>query len=67
MKLEQVTYKIKCDMPGCRNLSSYALTNRKFLRSTNIHMCTDCMKELYKSMAKVIVPKSPKNILNKVK
>lgn len=65
MKIEQIGYKCKCDMPGCKNLSSFALVNKRFLSSQNINMCKDCMQELYKNLAKIIVPKSPKNIMNK--
>ncbi len=65
MTIEQVPYKAKCDMPGCKNVSSYVIRNKRFLASQNMYLCKDCMHELYSQIAKLIVPKSPKNILNK--
>ena len=64
MKLEEVAYKVKCDMPGCKNISAYSITNKHFVISTNMYLCKDCMKELYSAIGKILVPKSPKNILN---
>jgi len=67
MKLEQINYKVKCDIPGCKNISSYALTNKHFYISSNLNICKDCLCELYESIGKLLTPKSPKNVLNNKK
>lgn len=64
MKFEQVNYKISCDMPGCTNLAKYSLTSKKVKNGTDLYFCDSCVKELYESIGKNLIPKSPKNILN---
>lgn len=67
MKLEEVTYKVKCDMPGCKNVSSYMIVGKHFILSQNMYLCKDCLQQLYSTIGKLIVPKSPKNVLNNKK
>ena len=63
MKLTEINYKIKCDMAGCKNLAKYAIrTGGIFTYDLNI--CSECVVSLYTCLGKVIVPKSPVNMLN---
>ncbi len=64
MKIEEITYKICCDMPGCENLAKYSLFNTKSKGDACINMCADCVRQLYENIGAFLVPKSPKNILN---
>ena len=64
MKIEEVNYKIACDMPGCVNLAKYSLNSGKTKSAENINLCSECVKNLYENIGKYLIPKSPKNILN---
>ena len=64
MKFEKINYKISCDVPGCINLAKYSLENKKVKSNTSLYFCEECLKQLYESIGKNLVPKSPKNILN---
>lgn len=58
------TKKIKCDMAGCKNTADYTIECRRGLRGSGLYMCSTCMKDMYHAIGKIIVPKSPVNILN---
>ena len=44
MKINKISYKIACDMNGCKKLADYAAENSEngFL----FNICKDCAKEL---------------------
>ena len=65
MVLDEVTYVVKCIIPGCRNNSKYLIKNEEIKVPSKICICEKCGKEIYSLLGKKIVPKSPKNILNK--
>ena len=65
MNLVDCKIKIKCDMPNCKNFSDVKIENEGFVKSVGLYLCKDCMNELYSTICKHIVPKSPENILNK--
>ena len=64
MEIKKQGNIVKCDMPGCKNLSSYVVTGKSFI-SGNICFCEKCMSELYSFYSKQVTPKSPVNMLNK--
>ena len=65
MKLIDINYKIKCDIPNCKNFASIKIEKTGFLKIAGLYLCKDCMNELYKELGSKLVPKSPENIFNK--
>lgn len=65
MNLVDCKIKIKCDMPNCKNFADVKIENEGFVKSIGLYLCKDCMNELYSTIGKHIVPKSPDNMLNK--
>lgn len=58
MQLTTVKHKIKCEMGTCKNNATHSIKmDRVWIRS-QIHICDDCLHELYDIVAQVIVPKS---------
>ena len=53
----------KCNK--CLQLSEYVISIKKQKITTKIYLCGECLKEMYFQLAKYIVPRSPRNILNK--
>ena len=65
MKLVDVSVKIRCDMPNCKNMAKYKLVKPGFFKSAGLFLCKDCLLEAYQAIGESIVPKSPSNMLNK--
>lgn len=65
MNITEVNYKIKCDMPNCKDFAYVKIEKPGFLKSSGFYMCKDCMHEMYKYLGGYLVPKSPNNMLNK--
>lgn len=65
MTVEEVNYAVKCVMPGCKHMGKFLVKNEEIQVPSKICLCEDCGKDLYKLLGKKLVPKSPKNILNK--
>ena len=56
--------KIKCDISGCGNIAEYVLEYKRGFRANGLHICKACMEDLYASIGKFVIPKSPINMLN---
>lgn len=65
MIIEEVGYSIKCTIPGCTQLGKYVIKNDQIQVPAKFCICEKCGIEIYALLGKKIVPKSPKNILNK--
>ena len=65
MNIVDVNYKIKCDMPNCKNHASIKIEKTGFIKSAGMFLCKGCMNELYVELGTKIVPKSIDNMLNK--
>jgi hypothetical protein len=63
MELEKLNKKVKCDLPNCSNYADYSLKLRKFWNIGNTNLCKSCLSKLHEQTAKILTPKSPKNIL----
>ena len=37
-----------------------------FFKNSGLHLCKDCMNELYEELGKRLIPKSIDNMLNKI-
>lgn len=65
MKLERLNYNVRCDIGICNNAASFTLVTGGTIIKRRLNMCDKCMKELYEEIGRVIIPKSPNNILSK--
>ena len=65
MIIKDISVKVRCDMPNCRNTSSIKIEKEGFFRAVGLYLCDDCAKELYKLLGSKFTPKSPSNMLNK--
>ena len=65
MNIEKNIHKIKCDVNGCKNMAEHRIEFKKLVRNSDMHICSSCLNALYSEMAKLIVPKSPQNMLVK--
>ena len=65
MKVQNVEYKVGCDVPNCKNESHIKIEKVGFFKSVGLYLCKDCMNELYNELGKRLVPKSIDNMLNK--
>ncbi len=65
MTIEEMTSTIKCSVPGCTMDAKYVVVNEKIFAKSRLCFCKDCAKKLYGCLGKIIVPKSPRNMLNK--
>ena len=66
MELKNLFYKVKCDVPGCNEFADYVI-EKNGSSYKSLKFCSTCLNEIHKCYSKKIVPKSPKNMLNKTK
>lgn len=65
MKIVNLSRRLRCDMPNCKNIAEYKVEKEGFFRNVGICLCKECANDIYSSLAQMIVPKSPENMLNK--
>lgn len=65
MKIVKSNTVVKCDIPNCRNIANYIITESGIDERNQINICEDCAKELHDILSRTIVPKSPENIIKK--
>lgn len=65
MIVQDVNYRVSCDMPNCRKEAFIKIEKNGFFKSAGVFLCKDCMNELYENLAQRIVPKSLDHMLNK--
>jgi len=65
MNIQNINYKVLCDMPNCKNEAQIKIEKSGFFKSAGMYLCKDCMFELYSELGSRIVPKSIDNMLNK--
>ena len=46
MKIIKAKYLIKCDIPGCRNMSKNMYSQSEELKTTGVAICDKCIKEM---------------------
>ncbi len=64
MKMSKVKHKIRCDIAGCNNYADYNFEYKKGFFSNGLNLCKKCVNDMYMTIGKEIVPKSPINMLN---
>ena len=57
LNLEDVRIKTKCDFTGCRNIASISFCDTDD-KKKKINLCDECVRSIYCTYAKSIVPKS---------
>ena len=68
MELIKLNVKARCDMHLCPNIAEYRIASGGGVRlfgSSGLYLCGSCLKELYQAIGKVVVPKSPDNLIKK--
>ena len=70
MDLVKLNVKTRCDMHLCRNLAEYRIAAGNgalshLFGNAGLYLCHDCLVKLYEAIGKVIVPKSPDNLIKK--
>ena len=53
----------KCNV--CLQSSEYVILVKKQKITSKIYLCGECLKDMYFDLSKFVVPRSPRNILNK--
>lgn len=64
MEVIKNSKKINCDIMGCKNIANYVIKYKRSFVNSGLHICKSCINDLYVSIGKVVVPKSPVNMLN---
>ena len=65
MKIQDVGYRVSCDIPNCRNEAHIKIEKGGFFKSAGLYLCKECMNDLYSELGSRLVPKSIDNMLNK--
>ena len=63
MKIIIQTNKVKCDIGKCKNTARYSIAPKGVSPSQYVNLCEDCAEDIYNSIGRHLVPKSPKNML----
>ena len=72
MELVKLNVRARCDMGLCKNIAEYSIsasTVKAHLpwrrEAGGTYICASCLKELYAAIGKVLIPKSPDNLIKK--
>ena len=71
MELMKLNVKARCDMGLCKNLAEYSVAGGAKAHlpwrreAAGTYICHDCLVELYAAIGRVLVPKSPDNLIKK--
>lgn len=58
MELIDAKCKIRCEMGACKNMAAKTVKLSRVGIKSRIHVCEDCLKELYTLIGATLVPKS---------
>lgn len=58
MELIDAKYKIRCEMGACKNMASKTVKLNRVGIKSSLHICDDCLRELYARIGETLVPKS---------
>ena len=70
MELTKLSVNARCDMHLCPRFAAYRIqTGRgivaRFMGGGGLYLCPECLRELYETIGKELVPKSPDNLIKK--
>ena len=66
MELLKANYKIKCEMGAFPNRATHTIKFNRVGIGSRLHVCDECLKELYALIGTQIVPKSVETAKKKV-
>lgn len=58
MKLIKENVKIRCEMGACKNFATHSIKMDRVGIRSHIHVCDQCLSELYTLIGNEVVPKS---------
>ncbi len=58
MELREITFKVKCDVPGCKNLARFYVGKSGAIFKNSLNFCEQCLNEFYESVSLVKKPAS---------
>lgn len=58
MQLIKAKHKIKCEMGVCKNNAAYSIKMDRVGIRSQVHVCNDCLSELYRLIGESVIPKS---------
>lgn len=58
MELIDVKNKIRCEMGACKNMATKTVKMNRVGVKSRIHVCDECLKELYGLIGSNLIPKS---------
>ncbi len=58
MELIENKYRIRCEMGACKNLAKKTIKMSRVGIRSRIHICDDCLRELYELIGANMIPKS---------
>ena len=67
MELVDTECKIRCEMGACKNMAVKTVKLSRVGIKSRIHICADCLKELYGLIGSTLRPKSIETAAKKVK
>ena len=56
MEIEKCSRPTKCDFAGCNNLATYCFSTKGLIKR-ELAFCEDRLKEMYREMSKLQIPK----------
>ena len=65
MKLTNTPYKIRCEMGVCKNFASKSIISERVGIRSNLHVCSQCLIELYKLIGATVIPSSIETLAKK--
>jgi len=65
MKIEKNLRKIRCEMGACNKLADYTIRLNRMGLKNSIHICAECLKELYEQAGTLLIPKSVETVKDK--
>ena len=58
MKLIQTRHKIRCELGVCKRYAEYTIAMERVGVGSRIHICKECLEQIYKLAGEIFVPKS---------
>lgn len=58
MELIDTPAKIRCEMGACKNFAAKTVKMSRVGIRSRLHICDDCLRQLYTLIGKEVVPKS---------
>lgn len=61
--IDKNIYRVTCDVKNCKNIAEFVFTAKG--RMGKFYICRECLSKLAGDYSKLVVPKSPKNVIKK--